>query len=124
MKVTQLYKKFPAFYRTRSFITVFPVLSQMNPDNTFPPYFPKRSLGLAIKFGELYKLWSPSLHHFLQPSRTSFRNILLSTMSSNTLHLRMFFPYGERPINEKIHHSYWDLSVRKREQRQLCQCSD
>jgi len=44
--VTQPVKKFPAFYRTQRFITMFmspslvPIVSQMHPVHTFPPYFP------------------------------------------------------------------------------------
>jgi hypothetical protein len=42
-------------------------------------------------FGEACKLWSPSLSSLLHsPATTSFldSNILLSTLFSNTLHLR------------------------------------
>jgi hypothetical protein len=53
-KVAQLVKKFPAFYGTRMFITVFtippvvPILTQMNPIHNFPAYVPYIHFNIII----------------------------------------------------------------------------
>jgi hypothetical protein len=58
MLVTQLFSKFPAFYGTPKFITVFttarhlvPMRSQMNPVHNFSSYFSKIHLFLSLPSG-------------------------------------------------------------------------
>jgi hypothetical protein len=68
--VTQLIKKFSAFYGTQSFITMFTndhhwsyILSQMNPIHTFQPYFPQISSNIIspLRLGLPSGLFPPGL---------------------------------------------------------------
>jgi hypothetical protein len=69
LTVTQLVKKFPAFYGTRRFITVFTtarhrsLACQLHPILTFPPYFPKIHSNIILPSMPRSSEWSL---HFLQ----------------------------------------------------------
>jgi hypothetical protein len=49
--VTQLVKKYPAFYVTRRFKSppLIPTLSHIHPIHTFPPYFPKIHSNITVR---------------------------------------------------------------------------
>jgi hypothetical protein len=67
----QIVKKVPAFCGTQRFITMFtrahhwmePILSQVHPVHTFPPYFPKIHYTITFPSGFLVKI----LYVFLIP---------------------------------------------------------
>jgi len=70
--------------------------------HTRPSHPPTPDLTTLIIPGEAYKLWSSSLYSLLQPPSTSSSlgsNTPLSTLFSNTIHLRSSFPCdAQRPL--------------------------
>jgi hypothetical protein len=64
LTVTHLVKKFPSFYGTRWFITVYkcpplvPILNEMNTVHTFPPYFPKINSNIILPSTPRSSEWS------------------------------------------------------------------
>jgi hypothetical protein len=62
------------------------------------------ALDLIVMLGEEYKLWSSSLHSFLQLPNISFRfgpNILLNTLFSNTISL-----CSSLNVRDQVSHPY------------------